>query len=341
MPEQRWTIEEAAKAIAERFIQKAQGMPVRRLEVRVAGSSEILRLLEYNGFAYRHDKEYFPRFRALAFVDPQLRDYAEKCTEMVLKALKSLYGSPDASSSFGVSAIRSAIKSAIDPTIEDEMIKVGMLFFSDFLLLFAGSSGVPGSEDFAINPRSEILGFESIRTAWEHELNNERQIQERSNSRMRSGLAKDSASPEAPDFSFVLDSKLRSIIVRDYGELKVIRMGVKSRIILCGGILEGLILDALLAESASAKASKFAEKVDVREWKLSTLLKVAIDLGFLSEGPKQLGHGVRDFRNLVHPGKEALGNYVVHEAEAQAAEAVLQMVVRDLSARKKNAKSGD
>jgi hypothetical protein len=91
MDQDQWSVETAARNIAERFIQKSQGTPVRRVERGFAGSNVLRGQLEQQRLASRNGNEYFPTFRALAHVDPELRKHAENCTEIVLKGLKRLY----------------------------------------------------------------------------------------------------------------------------------------------------------------------------------------------------------------------------------------------------------
>lgn len=144
---------------------------------------------------------------------------------------------------------------------------------------------------------------------------------------------------EPPDFKFMKSADLREIVERDYAELQQVQHGVKSRMILAGGLIEALLLDALLGDETRARGCANASPKSLDEWSLATLIDVAVDLGLISEGPKQHGHAVRDFRNLVHPGKEMRGDYIVGEHEAHAAEVTLRMVIRDLLSRNKKASS--
>lgn len=170
MTEQHWTLEDAARAIAERFIKNCTGMPVRRVEIHVGGDTQLLGRLEQEAIVWRLGQEYFPRFRALDYVDSQLRNYAERCTEMVLKALQWLYRTDDSSTSFSFQAIRSAVKSTVDVTAEDEMVLLGMLLARDFLNLIGNWNGTLGSTEASLIPRPEILGFDNMGTAWKREL---------------------------------------------------------------------------------------------------------------------------------------------------------------------------
>src|ERR1700730_12281927 len=107
MSQDRWTVEEAARAIAERFIQKSEGTSVRRVERGFAGSNELLGQLERQRLASRHGaNQYFPTFYSLEHIDPELRKYAEKCTNVMLKGLKLLYDQSESPAAFGFANVR-------------------------------------------------------------------------------------------------------------------------------------------------------------------------------------------------------------------------------------------
>ncbi len=131
------------------------------------------------------------------------------------------------------------------------------------------------------------------------------------------------------------DEKLRQIAVRDYDELrKVAAVGaVKSRFILMGGLLEALLLDALLTCTREAAATRAAQREGTRkldQWSLASLIDAAVDLDFVRPGVKNLSHQVRDFRNLIHPAFERRKRYDVRKDEADIAEQILTVVIKDL-----------
>jgi|SRR5882762_9027540 len=167
---QEWTPNEVTRLIAERFIQETKGMTVRRAEIGVSGNTQVLVKLEKEWIVQRFGPEYFPRYRALNYLDSQLRGYSERCTEMVLKALKWLYKTDDTNQSFSFLMVRSAAKSTIDRTAEDEMIRLGMLLACGFPHLITGWSGSPRDEGFSLSPRPEILRFKNIQSAWDAEV---------------------------------------------------------------------------------------------------------------------------------------------------------------------------
>jgi hypothetical protein len=128
------------------------------------------------------------------------------------------------------------------------------------------------------------------------------------------------------NFAFVRNHKLREIIGRDWAELQSIKgvPSVKSRLILAGGLIEALLLDALQEPE--------------ERWTLERLIDAAVDRGRLSPGVRTFAHAVRDYRNLVHPGKEIKADCKCKVAaeEAEIAEHVLEMVIRDLRAEKRD-----
>jgi hypothetical protein len=132
------------------------------------------------------------------------------------------------------------------------------------------------------------------------------------------------------------DDKLRQIALRDYLELrKAAEIGaVKCRFILMGGLLEALLLDALLPRAREARETKAAIKEGTRkleDWRLASLIDAAVELDLVRRSVKNLSHQVRDFRNLIHPAFERRTKYDVRKEEADIAEHILKVVVQDLS----------
>jgi hypothetical protein len=342
MSHEKWTVEDAGRAIAERFIQKAEGTPVRTVERGFAGSNELLGQLERQRLASRHPtNQYFPTFYALKHVDPKLRKYAENCTNVVLKGLKLLYDQSESSTAFGFANVRAAVESQ-HSLVENEMVKVGMVLCCEFLGLITSWGGTPGTEDFSVTPKSEILGFEDVQSAWQHEIDSLKSQEERLGVIRQARIPPPVSSlPELTKFSFLHVPKLRAIIERDYAELSRIRDGVKSRMILAGGLIEALLLDALKEVEPLALAASTAPKDRTKavkpldQWALGSMLDVAVELKIIDVAAQKFGHGVRDYRNLIHPGLEIRSKQKVASAEAEIAEKVLGLIIRDLDDRKK------
>jgi hypothetical protein len=129
---------------------------------------------------------------------------------------------------------------------------------------------------------------------------------------------------------FIISPDLRSIIERDIKELNLcIRQGtVKVIIVLCGSIIEAILLDLLsLHESESLSATKKG-KGPIYRWNLENLIDVALELNLINTGVTMFSHSLREYRNLIHPGRELRDNLKVAPEEAAIAVQVLKMVLR-------------
>ncbi len=141
------------------------------------------------------------------------------------------------------------------------------------------------------------------------------------------------------DLDFIQDPVLRDQLASDWDEVKRVRevKAWKSCVILCGGILEGMLLDVLTRDEPQAKAAyhklKTKSPLDLNSWDLVDLVDVAKDLGLLSKGVVHLGHGLREFRNLVHPGKQIREKVSLTEQEADIAFRVVQVCLREFSSK--------
>jgi hypothetical protein len=134
-------------------------------------------------------------------------------------------------------------------------------------------------------------------------------------------------------FHFVNDSNLKSIIERDFSEIQraYISKCLKSLIILSGGTIEAILTDLLLQNPVQAFSSSAApNQKDITRWNLSDLINVCVDLDLISHGVEKLSHPIREYRNLVHPGRELREKLIFVAEEARIALEVLNIVYRDL-----------
>lgn len=139
---------------------------------------------------------------------------------------------------------------------------------------------------------------------------------------------------EKREFKFVNDSDWRAIIERDYEEIQraFIAGCWKSVIILCGGSIEAILTDLLLANKTAAVSAKSAPKnTDITRWDLSELIDVAVELKLVPAGVQKLSHPLREYRNLVHPGNEIRNKLKFGAEEAKIAVEVLHILHRDLT----------
>lgn len=141
------------------------------------------------------------------------------------------------------------------------------------------------------------------------------------------------------DFNFLSDPALRTIVERDYQELRGILFphgAWKSTVILAGSILEAILFDRLsdplnfvaaTSHSSAPKANGVVKDLVAGDWKLIELIRVASAIGVLPAAKSNtIDQVLRDYRNFVHPKKEIRAQHTCTEAEAQMAVGALDAV---------------
>ncbi len=115
------------------------------------------------------------------------------------------------------------------------------------------------------------------------------------------------------EFWFVSDPDLRNQLVVDWREAQDVFhvRGWKSCVILCGGILEGMLLHLLAQRGYPAAEPGRSD--------LPALVDAARDQGILGSSPPPLGRALREFRRLTDPGRQARDRIEVTLDEAEAA----------------------
>ncbi len=158
------------------------------------------------------------------------------------------------------------------------------------------------------------------------------------NERLQYSVSKE-PKQQKTEFGFVQDPLLRDQLTSDWGEVERVRgaKAWKSCVILCGGILEGMLLDVLKRDEQQARSAyqkkKGKEVPDLDQWDLVDLVNVAKDLGVLSKSAEYLGHGLREFRNLIHPGKQVREKVSLTQEEAEIAYNVVKVCLREFSSK--------
>lgn len=143
---------------------------------------------------------------------------------------------------------------------------------------------------------------------------------------------------EIPTFDFVINEKLRPLLIRDYKEIVSCKENDcwKSVVILCGSSIEAILYDIIKqneskAKSLSSAPNRKGKTLPLEEWKLDSLITVACGLGLISKGLTALNHSAKEFRNLIHPREEMKGNYKLQKEEAENALIVLKTLIRDVT----------
>jgi hypothetical protein len=114
------------------------------------------------------------------------------------------------------------------------------------------------------------------------------------------------------DFEFIRDKEIKALLTRDWEEAQeAFRNELhKSTVVLCGTILESLLIDALSYDEKGAKFNYYRKYLEgknkgnksgeIENWKLYELVEIANQQGVISADVAKLSQIVKDYRNLIH-----------------------------------------
>ncbi|MYC06097.1 MAG: hypothetical protein F4X57_02795 [Chloroflexi bacterium] len=109
-----------------------------------------------------------------------------------------------------------------------------------------------------------------------------------------------------------------------------------SVIFLCGSILEAVLLGAAHNHPERFNRSPSSPKRNGRvkpfpEWYLSELIDVAHKIGLLKLDVHKFGHGLREFRNYIHPYEQLASRFTPDEHTAKICFQVLKAALADVA----------
>lgn len=110
-----------------------------------------------------------------------------------------------------------------------------------------------------------------------------------------------------------------------------------SVIFLCGSVLEAVLLGAAQQAPASFNQTKATPKTAsgspkrFHEWSLAQLIDVACEVGVLKLDIKKFSHGLRDFRNYIHPYQQLVSGFTPDEHTAKVCFQVLKAGLASLA----------
>lgn len=109
-----------------------------------------------------------------------------------------------------------------------------------------------------------------------------------------------------------------------------------SVIFQCGSILEAVLLGAALSEPERFNRSSVSPKENGKvkqfpEWSLSDLINVSYDIGLLKTDVHKFSHGLRDFRNYIHPYRQMVSEFTPDEHTAKVCLQVLKAALADVA----------
>ena len=86
-------------------------------------------------------------------------------------------------------------------------------------------------------------------------------------------------------------------------------------VVLCGSILEGVLLGSAQKDpkqfnkSGASPKGRDGKVKPFHEWSLAHFIDVASDVGILKPDVKKFSHGLRDFRNYIHPYEQLISGF--------------------------------
>ena len=109
-----------------------------------------------------------------------------------------------------------------------------------------------------------------------------------------------------------------------------------SVIFQCGSILEAVLLGAAQRESEKFNRSTASPKQDgkvkqFQDWKLAEFINVASQIGMLKPDVQKFSHGLREFRNYIHPYQQMLSGFKPDEHTARLCLQVLKAALADVA----------
>ena len=110
-----------------------------------------------------------------------------------------------------------------------------------------------------------------------------------------------------------------------------------SVIFLCGSVLEGVLLGtaqkapAIFNQAHATPMTANGSPKRFHEWNLAQLIDVACEVGVLKPDIKKFSHGLRDFRNYIHPYEQMVSGFTPDEHTAKVCFQVLKAALASLA----------
>ena len=129
------------------------------------------------------------------------------------------------------------------------------------------------------------------------------------------------------DFDYINDEKFRTILKRDFEELnKCLEIRAsKAVLILSGSIIESVLIDFFTNFPPDNITQKKVLTMD-----LSALIDHATDHKLISQSSKDLSTVIRNFRNLIHPGREVRKKQSFDYDSAVVAKSLLNIILKEI-----------
>lgn len=119
---------------------------------------------------------------------------------------------------------------------------------------------------------------------------------------------------------------------------KVLEAGAYlSVVVLCGSILEGILLGkaqndpALFNKSSASPRQKDGKVKPFHQWNLAQFIDVATNVEVLKPDVQKFSHGLRDFRNYIHPYQQLVSGFTPDKHTARVCFQVLKAALASVA----------
>jgi hypothetical protein len=110
-----------------------------------------------------------------------------------------------------------------------------------------------------------------------------------------------------------------------------------SVVLLCGSVLEGVLLGAAqrypekFNRASASPKNKDGKVRALYEWSLAQMIDTASEVGLLKLDVKKFSHGLRDFRNFIHPYEQLVSGFTPDQHTAKVCFQVLSAALASLA----------
>jgi len=136
------------------------------------------------------------------------------------------------------------------------------------------------------------------------------------------------------NFEFISNEAFRTSLESDYSELeKCIEVGAwKAAHVLAGSIVEATLVDYLLSTDFPSRC-----KEDPLRFDLGEIISTCRAENIISQRVEDLSTVIREYRNLIHPGRFARTGDIVDNDSALIAKSLVVLIAKEVTAKRKEA----
>jgi hypothetical protein len=128
-------------------------------------------------------------------------------------------------------------------------------------------------------------------------------------------------------FDFITDEKFRNILERDFEELTKCLESEAAKSVL---ILSGSIIEAILTDYFSNFLPEGLTKKKILGYDLYKLIEMSRENNLISQSTKDLSTVLKNYRNLIHPGREIRKSESFDLDTALVARSLLNIIVKEI-----------